>query len=94
MSDRIEVGDLVVVVRTCCDRLYQVGGGRIGTVTELAHDEDWDCLFCGASGSGTKARAFSGQYDAAPVAWLRKIPPFPELANEKTDDRISDLVLK
>lgn len=85
MSELIKVGDLVMVVRGhLCDV------GYVGKVLSIERWPSWHCPVCGAHQFGdfagaTLVRPMSG----APLTWLRRIPDFPELADERHDEEIA-----
>ena len=88
----IEVGDLVIVAypRECCG--LDTGLGKMFTV-DFIHQCDGMCAACHSFIGGTYAGYHAAGRDFYyHVRELKKIPPFPELADEKADDRISDLV--
>ena len=93
MTERISVGDLVMVVRghECAvailggvpRRVYgfrpQTGGG-------------WVCPSCRkrdiAPSATIGARLFQGGDSAIPLAWLKKIPPLSELESEQRKEEV------
>lgn len=98
MSEPIQVGDLVYVknANVCC-------GGAVGTifkVTKLRPPKrqkagHWVCSWCGAEGfndissnTTTVAEGFNGSR-GMPITRLRRIPPFPELKDERHDEEIT-----
>ena len=96
MSDQIEVGDLVVVVHW---HPCGCGLGHIRRVLSFRESRNptQSCRSCNGpriSQLLPSIRAVSDGGRECPISWLRKIPPFPELADEKADDRIPELVLK
>lgn len=101
MSDRIEVGDLVELRGSCCSYV----AARVGMygVVENTHHNPMSarCPACGYEYSGIPVAQVpdltSGPTPITgwfPASWLRKVPGFPELADEKIDDRIPELVMK
>lgn len=71
MSDKtIRVGDLVMVVRECCQTKNL---GRIDTVIELWEAPIGRCSYCGVI-NGHRRIAIMPE-NSAPVAWLIKIDP-------------------
>lgn len=85
MSDNvIRVGDLVMAVRSCCDKQavsFTVKLGVPHTVT-ANYSVNIRCRFCGWNSRGaSKVRLDCG--GTAPVAWLIKIKP-PAIS-ESTD---------
>ncbi len=87
MSEPIKVGDLVVVVRDCCD------GELLGFVGEvrLLHTDGLRCLRCGlVSGEhGAIVEFRQSFHDKLPLSWLKRIPPLEELEGEKRDEEIT-----
>lgn len=88
MDKPISVGDLVVVVRSCCDRFME--GVTIFKVAVMRQTRPADlCTYCSrALPNGTYA-ADNPQYSGAPVGWLKRIPPLDELEGEKRDEEIT-----
>lgn len=86
MSERIEVGDLVVMVRACCDVMARRGLG-IPWVVKYTWTASSQCKHCGSfipnHTMATATREFSRGNDYAPVAWLKKIPPLREPAHHE-----------
>ena len=88
MSERISVGDLVAVVRTCC--VPHLSGTSVFVVAEI-HDQafrsnDVFCSECRASlpveSYATHALGIWG----LPISWLKRIPPLSELESARTDE--------
>ena len=80
MSERIEIGDLVMIVRghECVMRLYQ---GAIFTVTGFVHPihGGWHCDFCNKDDAAGNELAATGLHKGnVPLSWLKKIPPLTE----------------
>lgn len=101
MSDQIDVGDLVELKGSCCMAAEQLRG-QYG-VTAGYSPQGVTCPCCRTTTLGDVFRVPDflpstfrpdTRYGWWPAAWLRKIPPFSELADEKTDNRIPELVLK
>lgn len=95
-SDRkIQVGDLVQLVRTCCDQSYREGGGLVFQVSRLWTPLAACCRHCGFSMNLTDfadARERGIGIDHAPVAWLKRIPGAGELGldEEGNDLEVDD----
>ena len=91
MNGPIKVGDLAIIIKpkTCCG--YTGGIGEIFTVTGFFDHSN--CSQCGAHNTYPVALK-NGKWLAVDLKRIKRIPPFPELADEKTDDRIPELVLK
>ena len=88
MSEPIKVGDLVVVVRTCCAARYAESGGIVTRVREIVQSEYY-CWDCAEKGTLRALLDISGKYNAAPLFWLKRIPPLDELEGEKRDEEIT-----
>ena len=90
MSERISVGDLVVVVRKfgcgCGKHL-----GEIFTVTKLYIAPAgglWKCSYCGANGvirAASPSAKGSKTGRGMPLRVLKRIPPLSELERESTE---------
>lgn len=82
MDRAISVGDLVMVVRTCCDAHYNVIGGAIFTVSKI-DNSNVECEFCGWTERKVIRAIASKDYtkdrQAAPFSWLKRIPPASDL---------------
>jgi hypothetical protein len=86
MNEPISVGDLVQVVRwPCCGR------GNLGMIFTVGVIDNnlFRCTpdGCGKEHKGPNA-ALRGKI-AAPLAWLKRIPPLSELEGEKRDEEIT-----
>jgi len=84
MSD-IKVGDLAIVVGSCCS------GNDLGLIGEIGDIEvcEWQCVICGRE-SGSEAMGNFVGWDSdygTPLRWLRKIPPLSEL--EETFEEVA-----
>ncbi len=79
MSDKpIQVGDLVQVVRLCCDA-YLASRSPIFNVAEINTELLGRCAGCKAAlPSGSLANRKSGTW-GIPISWLKRIPPLSEL---------------
>ena len=95
MTDRkaIAVGDLVMVVRVCCD-LALKHGVRMGlpwTVIAVEPSQHGRCPKCGGNCPGRWARKSNERFgwSGAPFSWLKRIPPLDELETEKRDEEIT-----
>jgi len=77
----IKKGDLVMIVRGCCDA--QLGKrfalGRVFEVGGIAIHPDCVCPFCGFTGNGLMfadaKEPIPERLVYAPIPWLRKIDP-------------------
>ena len=76
----IKVGDLVVVVRTCCAETAKQSLGVIAKVVSI-HKTTMRCMYCRAFMTMDRKAGFdvTGKFNGAPLSWLRRIPPFSEL---------------
>ena len=90
MSDRpITVGDLVVTVRSCCDR-YMDGVYTFQVDSIVYREFTTVCEGCRQRlPKGNFARDTTSYY-GAPVSWLKRIPPLDELEGTKTDEPIKE----
>lgn len=88
MSDRpISVGDLVQVVRGCCNCWH----GLVMTVSKFYDTgSNWKCTKCKANQDfdyeptaydGSRAIGVGRHF---PLAWLKRIPPLDELEKSQT----------
>ena len=100
MTDPIKVGDLVELRDACCSVIAEARGCygvvvRVDLIPSL-------CSFCGyittsnmlAQVPDISSNPSNPGSGWVPVSWLRKVPGFPELADEKYEDRVPELVLK
>ena len=77
MNKPIEVGDLVQVVHSCCDKFVVY---PTFVVQDLTPTGDF-CFFCSTSLPPGMSAGDPHRY-GYPVQWLRRIPPLSELASE------------
>lgn len=77
MTQQIRAGDLVCVVRTCCDAVYAEMGGRIAVVVWVTNKTTF-CKDCGHANYGPHAGSAFGKA-GAPTPWLQRIEPLPAL---------------
>ena len=96
-SDRpIAVGDLVMVVRTCCDLPAQEGV-RMGlpwTVQLIANLKVSRCPKCGFTDNGRYAASNEikrNGWNCAPVEWLKRIDPPAQMESTKTDEPMKEV---
>lgn len=88
MSETIKVGDLVQIVRwSCC-------GAYLGAIFRVVEVDSYGmpprCRQCGAD-IQHKTFAFEGSgiaFWAAPLSWLKRIPPLDELEGEKRREEL------
>ena len=69
----IRVGDLVYVVRTCCDATYEEMGGRMGIIVWVGNKTTY-CQDCETRNEGPHASIKFGR-SGAPTVWLKRIDP-------------------
>jgi hypothetical protein len=87
MSEPIKVGDLVQVVHTCCDYAARQPIFTVGAFDTSGRP--CRCVGCNHWVTGqTLARVNEGPR-GLPLPWLKRIPPFPELADEKHDEELT-----
>ena len=92
MSEAIKVGDLVMVVRTCCDFPIQ-DGVRLGlpwsvhVVATLTPGRCPNCGFTATRVAGSREIKREG-WNCAPLEWLKKIDP---PAQDETTDQPEEL---
>lgn len=95
MDKPISVGDLVVVVRTCCPKRDELGAHfRVASISAFMGGE-WGCKHCDAYGYDSKIIAeqhYGPKRDSkhAPLGWLKRIPPMEELEGEKRDEKLRE----
>ena len=77
MSEPIKVGDLVVVVKGHCSDTFV---GKVFKVAEMGTGRG-RCNVCRVH-LGTVAYVCPEAFEAYPLANVKRIPPFPELADE------------
>ena len=87
-EEAIRPGDLVVVVRGCCDRAMQGVVGLHATVLHLYDDPGRGCIFCDADLPTKRAELDHKQWNS-PVAWLKKVPPLNEIDEVKRKEEIA-----
>lgn len=80
----IRNGDLVVVARACCEGSTKALG-KIFVAEEVHLFGPVSCLSCKRPSPGRVFETFNGYF----AEWrLKKIPPFPELEDEKYDEEV------
>lgn len=81
------MGDLVMVVKACCDRymdgtvIFRVAGMRSGRPAGF-------CNYCWKELPHGAYAADAPQYPGAPVGWLKRIPPLGELEGQRSEDEM------
>jgi len=92
MNKPISLGDLVMIVRACVPQLQ----GWIFVVNEFHYREATDCSWCGGDHKETFAVAKEPYANlqgdlcyAAPISWLKRIPPLEELEHAEDHDEIT-----
>lgn len=90
MTERIAVGDLVMVVRPspCCGSDLAVGR-RIFTVAALDFDSG-TCSGCGAHIPSVKAAFNENNGKHYQLNRLKRIPPLDELEGVKTEETLNE----
>ena len=87
MTEPIKVGDLVVLVKTCCDALARHPVfGAFKTVIGFRQGHAI-CLHCGWKSWITWAELSGG--NSANIAWLKRIPPLAELESEQRKEELT-----
>jgi hypothetical protein len=84
MSEPIKPGDLVVAIRwnPCC-----CGLGIVRQVASIEHRLADGCTVCRTPSSGVRgACAVWPTGGHAPLSWLKRIPPLPELEYDSLTD--------
>ena len=92
MSERIEVGDLVMVMREHCPANAVLG--KIFGVIEVWPAQRGVALQCGNCGGVFSngehhSRLGNKNADWIPTAWLRKIPPLSELDRTEHQEELT-----
>jgi hypothetical protein len=88
MSEPIKVGDLVQVIHQCCALDSELGSIFVISRIEMRHGICPGCGYTSASAFEPMAME-SGCPGHVPVKWLKRIPDFPELADERHDEEIT-----
>jgi hypothetical protein len=89
MSEPIKVGDVVMQVHSCC-------GAYLGRIFMVEHIRPGPgSIYWFVCGKCTAPRfqpvyAFTYGIAAAPLAWLKRIPPLSELEGVKTEEDIRE----
>lgn len=88
MSDRIEPGDLVVVLRNHCSD-HNIG--QVGYVVATGCDEEVDCVMCGQALRSTRWLRLEGmpKDEVWPVAYCKRIPPAEELDEVRREEELT-----
>lgn len=86
MSKKIQIGDLVMVVHVCCDRIKH----RLGQIAyvQWVGERELACIKCGYRSSGMHAGAHSKAH-GAPFEWLKRIDPPRESEPTTTTQEIT-----
>jgi len=94
VSEPIKVGDLVMIVRTCCE-FPLTEGVRMGLpwrVDVMANLKRSRCPKCGFTDSGSYAGSkdiVRPNWNCAPLEWLKKIDPPKLEQDERHDEKIT-----
>lgn len=87
MSDKpISVGDLVMLVKGCCQDAEK-HLGWVGTVEGVLQTHSY--CHCGDSFAGLCAIVTIEKRGDLPLRWLKRIPPLEELDEVKRDEEIT-----
>jgi hypothetical protein len=90
MSGPIRVGDLVMVIKSCCRQNVRA---PIFVVADLDYqtDDGETCRYCGAAAPNERAAAdhSHGRFFVYPLSWLKRIPPLDELESEKHKEELT-----
>ena len=87
MSEPIKVGDLVMVVKVCCEQMAKHRNfGRVFTVTGF-NTGSLRCHHCWFRVPHATWAEFG--IEEAYVPWLKRIPPLSELDDVKNDEEIT-----
>jgi len=87
-SERIEIGDLVMIVRGHECAVARAGGiPFVVTGFALPYGGGWHCADCDKNDAWGNELAATGLWNGnAPLSWLKKIPPLVEFERELTVD--------
>ena len=88
MDKPISVGDLVRVSSSHCAGFADEALGTIFVVEEIRHLRHPWCSHCAKTIPPCSA-AEGGDRWSVPMQFLTRIPPFPELADERHDEEIT-----
>jgi hypothetical protein len=92
MSERIEVGDLVMRIHECCDVITEIHMGIPRRVLTIEQTTSL-CVCCSTEYTGVHCQLEGEPEDTiAPRSWLKKIPPLTE--PESIDEREPVMVEK
>lgn len=89
MSEPIKVGDLVVVVKpsACHGGVRDIGHTFVASEVYRAPEMS-RCDYCKVHHGPSELVAWDGAFEW-PLRRLKRIPPFPELKDEKRDEEIT-----
>lgn len=90
MSEPIKVGDLVVVVRQCCDGLELLGLIRTATKVQTNRTR---CSTCGQANDGIHVYGHASS-NGVPISWVKRIPPLDELEGKKETADLGEAMRK
>lgn len=89
MSDRIGVGDKVMVVWGCCAE-QRKHIGVIASVRQLFPNKTGVCHRCGLEVTTTYAALHDQEYWCGwPVPWLKKMPPAGDIVEARETQELS-----
>jgi hypothetical protein len=88
MSEPIKAGDLVMMKRSCCAEMMR---HPVFTVSRIENFSEFgpSCKFCGKDMPDAIFAEGGEQYWHTPLAWLKRIPPPSELADEKHEEELT-----
>lgn len=88
MDKPIDIGDLVMFVKSCCDGFRD--GVSIFKVQHIKPSRPAGfCTHCLTPLPMDRYAADDARYGGAPVSWLKRIPPLGELGDVKRDEEIT-----
>lgn len=92
---QIKAGDLVVVMRSCC-QATAIAVGRLFRVRLIRDCRPLGirCEHCGETWRSQMAEAEKSTevLDHAPIPWLKRIPPLEELERDKLTEKLKEIV--
>ena len=89
MSEPIEVGDLVMIVRTHCETSKAAGKVFIAPKPIKSWTGKFECGRCHRVWNCSEDLFEYTKHEYCPRSWLKRIPPLSELEGEKRDEEIT-----
>ena len=86
MEKPISVGDLVMVVKSCCDDADALG--EIFLVAGI-REKGTRCRHCFQRNNCAHAGSIFNFTAGVPLSWLKRIPPLSELETKRTADEVT-----